>query len=94
MKMYIKSLMSRVGTWFTFSPPREEETVCDFSEDRMLEEAHRAMVQAQNLFSRVEDPDMIQYAVYTMKAAEEHYNYLIKAIKASRQAGDSFPPTM
>ncbi|HWP97255.1 MAG TPA: DUF2508 family protein [Syntrophomonadaceae bacterium] len=83
--MQIKALMNRVGTWLTFSPPREEETVSNFSQDRMLEEAHRALVQAQNLFSRVEDPDMIQYAVYTMKAAEEHYNYLIKAMKASRQ---------
>lgn len=53
-----------------------------FSEEQMVEEAHQALIQAQNLFARVEDPDMIDYAIYSMKAAEERFDFLVKAIKS------------
>lgn len=59
--------------------PAEEKP---FSEEQMVEEAHQALIQAQNLFARVEDPDMIDYAIYSMKAAEERFDFLVKAIKS------------
>lgn len=66
--------------------PVDEQTQMDetkpFSEEQMVEEAHQALIQAQNLFARVEDPDMIDYAIYSMKAAEERFDFLVKAIKS------------
>lgn len=53
----------------------------DMSDEAMLQEAYREMVQAQNLFSRVEDAEMIDYAVLNLKAAEKRYNYLLKKIR-------------
>ncbi|MEN6349232.1 MAG: DUF2508 family protein [Syntrophomonas sp.] len=55
--------------------------VCKISDEELLEQAHQDLVQAQNVFSRVEDPDMIDYAVLNLIAAEKRYNYLIKKIK-------------
>lgn len=82
--MDIKSLIIRAGGWLSLSPvPEQNES--GYSQDQMLDEAHQALVQAQNLFSRVDDPDMIEYAIYTMKAAEERYDFLIRSMKASRQ---------
>lgn len=82
--MILKEFVSRIGD---FIKPAEEHQPEEkpFSEEQMVEEAHQALVQAQNLFSRVEDPDMIEYAIYSMKAAEERFDFLVKAIKARGQ---------
>lgn len=53
----------------------------DTSDEALLQEAYREMVQAQNLFSRVEDADMIDYAVLNLNAAEKRYNYVLKRIR-------------
>ncbi|MDD2620209.1 MAG: DUF2508 family protein [Syntrophomonadaceae bacterium] len=53
----------------------------DLSDEAMLKEAHREMMQAHNLFSRVEDAEMIDYAVLNLIAAEKRYNYYLKKIK-------------
>lgn len=62
----------------------EDISAHDYSDEEMLEQAHRELVQAQNLFSRVDEPEMIDYAVLNMIAAEKRYNYLIKKIKIKR----------
>lgn len=51
------------------------------SDEEMLVQAREELAQAQNLFSRVEDPDMIDYAVLRLKAAEKRYDYLLKILK-------------
>lgn len=51
------------------------------SDEEMLVQAKEELAQAQNLFSRAEDPEMIDYAVLKLKAAEKRYNYLFKTIK-------------
>lgn len=56
-------------------------TNVDMSDEAMLQEAYREMVQAQNLFSRVEDADMVDYAVLNLNAAEKRYNYILKKIR-------------
>jgi len=53
-------------------------------EEEMLKEAHQALIAAQNLFACADDPDMIDYAIYNLKAAEKRYNFLIKTIKKQR----------
>lgn len=79
--MNYKSLVIKIRSLIK---PVDEQTseVKPFSEEQMVEEAHQALIQAQNLFARVEDPDMIDYAIYSMKAAEERFDFLVKAIKS------------
>lgn len=89
--MDIKYWINRIGNWLILSPTGNEGNEESLSPDRMLQEAYQELVQAQNLFSRVEDPDMIDYAIYAMKAAEERYDYLIKSCKAQYQIRGSLP---
>lgn len=81
--MNIKALVIKVSS--LIKPVKEQpqaEEAKPFSEEQMVEEAHQALIEAQNLFARVEDPDMIDYAIYSMKAAEERFDFLVKAIKS------------
>lgn len=81
--MNFNSLVTKVRS--LIKPVNETAEAPDekpFSEEQMVEEAHQALIQAQNLFARVEDPDMIDYAIYSMKAAEERFDFLVKAIKS------------
>lgn len=82
--MYIKSLTSKLAAWKRTDRDLEDNPSI-FTEENMIEEAHQALLQAQNLFSRVEDPDMIDYAIYSMKAAEERFDYLVKSIKSKKE---------
>ena len=82
--MYIKSLTSKLAAWKRTDRDLEDNPSI-FTEENMIEEAHKALLQAQNLFSRVEDPDMIDYAIYSMKAAEERFDYLVKSIKSKKE---------
>ncbi len=84
--MDIKSLAGRFSLWNGAVQDFSKESVDRFSEENLIEEAHQELVQAQNLFSRVEDPDMIDYAIYSMKAAEERFDYLVKAIKTRKRS--------
>ncbi|NLW91432.1 MAG: DUF2508 family protein [Syntrophomonadaceae bacterium] len=61
-----------------FQPLRPEATM---PEVEMLEQAHRELLEAQNLFSVMEEPELIDCAIYALKSAELRYNYLIRQIK-------------
>ena len=56
----------------------------DISNEAMLKEAYKEMMQAQNLFSRAEDTEMIDYAVINLIAAEKRYSYVLKQIRNSK----------
>ncbi len=56
----------------------EELPADDYGQEQMLEIAKQELDSAYNLFARAEDPDMIEFAVYNLKAAEKRYDYLIK----------------
>lgn len=51
------------------------------SMEEMLKQAHEELEQAENLFARVEDPEMIDYAILKLQAAEKRYNYLLKQFR-------------
>ncbi len=55
------------------------------SDEIVLQQAHQELQQAQNWFANLDEPEMIDYAIYKIKAAEKHYDYLLKRIKSSRQ---------
>ena len=46
-----------------------------------LEKALAAWKDAQNYFDNVSDPDLIEFAIYEMKAAQHRYEYMIKCAK-------------
>lgn len=55
-----------------------------FTDEELLEEAGMELNQARNLFTQVEDPEMIDYAIFQLTAAEQRYDYLLRRIKAQR----------
>lgn len=46
-----------------------------------LKNALAAWKDAQNYFDNVADPDLIEFAVYDMQAAQRRYEYMLKCIK-------------
>lgn len=60
---------------------REKEITKRGSDKEAIKEAHQKLTEARNLFAMVDDPEMIDYAIYKLKAAEKRYDYLIKLIK-------------
>lgn len=51
------------------------------TEEQLLEEAFQELVEARCLFTQAQEPDMIDYAIFHLKAAEQRYDYLIRGIK-------------
>ena len=66
---------------------KEEPISYPFGAEEMLAQAKKELDSAYNLFSRAEDPDLIECAVYNLKAAEKRYDFLIK--QAKQQAGQT-----
>jgi KaiC/GvpD/RAD55 family RecA-like ATPase len=46
-----------------------------------IEEAKREWLHARSFFDAVTDPDLIDYAIYSMQAAERRYVYMLKLLK-------------
>jgi len=51
-----------------------------------LADAHQEWVAARNFFEQVSDPDLVDYAVLSLKAAEKRYVYLWKRVREREQA--------
>lgn len=47
----------------------------------MVQQAGAELRQAYQVLSRVEDSDMVDYAVFTLNAAEKRYGYLLRKLK-------------
>lgn len=54
------------------------------TDEELLDEAGMELNQARNLFTQAEDPEMIDYAIFHLNAAEQRYDYLLRRIKAQR----------
>lgn len=65
---YYKEMKAELVTLEDLDPTIDEE----------LENARQEWREARKYFERVEDPDLIDYAIYSLEAAEAKYNYLIK----------------
>lgn len=46
-----------------------------------LENAKREWEEAKNIFENVSEPDLVDYAIYNVEAAERKYVYLLRQIK-------------
>jgi len=47
----------------------------------MVKEAGDELRQAYQTLAQVDDQDMVDYAVFTLQAAEKRYGYLLKKLK-------------
>lgn len=47
----------------------------------MVKEAGEELRQAYQILAQVDDQDMVDYAVFTLRAAEKRYGYLLKKLK-------------
>ncbi|MGI6405841.1 MAG: DUF2508 family protein [Syntrophaceticus sp.] len=50
-------------------------------EYQALAEAHRDWLAARNYFEHVTDPDLVDFAILSLQAAEKRYEYLWKKMK-------------
>lgn len=58
----------------------------DISDEYVLQQAYEELQQARNWFAHLEEPEMIDCAIYKIKAAEKHYDYLLKRIKRKQSS--------
>ncbi|NYB75127.1 YaaL family protein [Sedimentibacter hydroxybenzoicus DSM 7310] len=47
-----------------------------------LENAKKEWEEAKNIFENVSEPDLVDYAIYNIEAAERKYVYLLRKIKS------------
>lgn len=78
-----KLVAEKMSKSLTFSERKEIE-IDKYSTIALLREAHRDLEAAHKLMDQVVEQDMIEYAVYNLKAAEKRCDYLIKAIKEEK----------
>ncbi|HNZ82934.1 MAG TPA: DUF2508 family protein [Sedimentibacter sp.] len=48
-----------------------------------IENAKKEWEDAKNIFENVSQPDLVDYAIYKVEAAEQKYIYLLKQYKSS-----------
>ena len=61
------------------------------SKDEMftnIESAKKEWEDAKNIFENVSQPDLVDYAIYKVEAAEQKYVYLLKQYKSNNFYGD------
>lgn len=51
-----------------------------------LEKAKKEWEDAKNVFENVSEPDLVDFAIYNIEAAEQKYVYLLKQIKIEKQS--------
>jgi len=54
----------------------------------MVQQAGAELRQAYQVLSQVEDNDMVDYAVFTLQAAEKRYGYLLRKLKEEEKQND------
>lgn len=57
---------------------RDNNPIDDMEE---IKKAVEEMDQARSIYSEVEDPEMVDWAVYSLTAAEKRYDYLLRKYK-------------
>lgn len=63
---------------FTQTYPLPKETGVN---RRIVKEAGDELRQAYQILSQADEEDLVDYAVFTVKAAEKRYGYLLKKLK-------------
>jgi isocitrate/isopropylmalate dehydrogenase len=50
----------------------------------LIREANDELLNARQMFAQMEDPDMVDWAVHRITAAEKRYNYLLKKYRQKK----------
>ena len=61
-----------------------EEPNEPIDEIKLIQMAGEEVAAARNIYSEVEDPDMVDWAVYKLTAAEKRYDYLLKKYRQKK----------
>lgn len=69
-----------------FLPTEETVDTREISAEEMLAYAHREWLAAQSLFEENVDPDLVDFTVFNLKAAEQRYSYLLRKVREENQA--------
>jgi hypothetical protein len=59
----------------------EDALVGFWPDEVVLEHAKRDWLTAQKIFEEASHPELIDYAIYNLKAAEKRYMYLLKQLR-------------
>lgn len=54
-----------------------------------LENAKKEWEEAKNIFENVSEPDLVDYAIYNVEAAERKYVYLLRQIKNEKEKANA-----
>jgi hypothetical protein len=60
------------------------KTTTDSNENKLVDEIHQAIMELENIrkyFEFAQDPDLIDYVIYSEKAAVTRLSYLLKKAK-------------
>ncbi|MBO8159980.1 DUF2508 family protein [Thermosyntropha sp.] len=60
---------------------KKDDKVSLPSDQEILDEARNEIVYAYNILSNIDDPDMLDWAIFNLRAAEEKYNFILRRIK-------------
>jgi hypothetical protein len=75
----IKYILIKIKDYFENEQPIIPDQSKSITE--LVEEAKREWLAAKEYFENVTDPDLIDYAIHSIKATEKRYNYLLKKVK-------------
>ncbi|MDD4171936.1 MAG: DUF2508 family protein [Syntrophomonas sp.] len=62
----------------------EEEPDLEIDDIKVIKMAGDEVAAARNIYAEVEDPDMVDWAVYSLTAAEKRYDYLLKKYRQKK----------
>ena len=76
----IKEVYEKIAKYFE---PEEQSIVSNNTKSLLVlvEEAKKEWLSAKQYFDNVTEPELIDYAVHSIKATEQRYNYLLRKIK-------------
>lgn len=86
MKKFARCL-DYVKTFLNLDEPVIHEE--KISDHELLQAAGKELDNAQKLLEEVTEPDLVDYAIYRLKAAERRYDYLYKLIKYRNPKSDN-----
>ena len=82
MRVWSRILNSIYKNWFmTDEPKTGQKQIDDLAEIKI---AIEDMATARSIYSEVDDPELVDWAVYSLTAAEKRYDYLLKKYRQEK----------
>lgn len=82
-KVELKAILNKVNALAADLLEARQPAVPEFNLAAAVEEAKAEWVAARQYFETVSDPDLIDFAIFNMEAAERRYTYLLKQARAT-----------